>query len=392
MTHVFRCSGYELAKSNIVEGHAAGFTDDQGRRFVDFESGVWCAVLGHGHPRVLETIRNQSSRLMHIGYRFSSVEVEAAAAAVLESLTWPDGRCVFLSSGSEAVEWTVQVARRLTGRPLLLRLTDAYLSAYGSAGSETSDTWAVFDWTACTECDDRDRCDADCPHLREIPFERIGGFCFEPGNSGGRVKLPPRGIVSVLAERIQDEGGLLLVDEVTTGLGRTGTWYGFEHYGIQPDLVALGKGLGNGYPVSAVAMRPAIAEALLASGFHYAQSHQNDPMACAVATTVLEVLRDEGWVERSSILGERFLKRLRELADRHPAAIAEIRGRGLMIVMELSAERGRDPATTAFERLLKRGILVGCKPAARLLRFYPPLMIAENEIDRLLSALDEILP
>ena len=392
MTHVLRCSGYELAKSDIVEGHAAEFTDEQGRRFVDFEAGVWCAVLGHGHPRVLATIREQSSRLMHIGYRFSSVEVETAASAVLESLRWPDGRCVFLSSGSEAVEWTVQVARRLTDRPLLLRLTDAYLSAYGTSGSETSDTWTVFDWAACTECEDRDRCDADCPRLREIPFDRIGGFCFEPGNSGGRVKLPPRGIVTVLAERVQQEGGLLLVDEVTTGLGRTGTWYGFEHYGIAPDLVALGKGLGNGYPVSAVAMRPAIAEALLASGYHYAQSHQNDTMACAVATTVLEVLRDEGWVERSRTLGDRFLKRLQELENHHPASIAEVRGRGLMIVMELSAELGRDPATTVFDRLLERGLLVGCKPAARLLRFYPPLMIAEDQIDKLLTALDEILP
>lgn len=392
MTHVLRCSGYELAKSNIVESNDWAFIDAHGRRFTDFEAGVWCAILGHGHPRVLATIHQQSSRLMHIGYRFSSAEVEAAAAAVLESLAWPDGRCVFLSSGSEAVEWTVQVARRLTDRPLLLRLTDAYLSAYGLAGSEDLDAWTVLDWTACTECTDRDRCSADCPRLSEIPFDRIGGFCFEPGNSGGRVKLPPRGIVTVLAKRIQEEGGLLLIDEVTTGLGRTGTWYGFEHYEVEPDLVALGKGLGNGYPVSAVAMRPAIADALLSSGFHYAQSHQNDPMACAVATTVLEVLREEGWVERSRTLGKRFLGRLRELADRHPASITEVRGRGLMAVLELSAETERDPVTPVFERLLKQGILVGCKPAARLLRFYPPLTIAEDEIERLLAALDEILP
>ena len=149
---------------------------------------------------------------------------------------------------------------------------------------------------------------------------------------------------------------------------------------------------GNGYPVSAVAMRPAIAEALLSSGFHYAQSHQNDPMACAVATTVLKVLREEGWVERSRTLGARFMKRLQGVASRHPTSIAEVRGRGLMMVLELSAEPGRDPVTPVFDRLLKRGILVGCKPAAHLLRFYPPLMISEDDIDRLIAALDEILP
>lgn len=391
MSHVLRCSGYDLAKSDIVESTGCEFVDAEGHRFIDFEAGVWCAVLGHAHPRVLETIGQQASKLMHIGYRFSSAEVEAAAAAVLRSLAWPDGQTVFLSSGSEAVEWTVQVARRLIDRPLLLRLTDAYLSAYGSAGSEASDEWALFDWTGCTQCPERDLCRMDCPRMETIPFERIGGFCFEPGNGGGRVELPPFGLVSVLAERIQGEGGLLLVDEVTTGLGRTGMWYGFEHYRLQPDLVALGKGLGNGYPVSAVAMQPAIADALLSSGFHYAQSHQNDPLACAVATTVLEVLRDEGWVERSRTIGEHFLERLRELASHHPTSIAEVRGRGLMIVLELSAEPGRDPATHVFHRLLERGILVGCKPAARLLRFYPPLTISEHQIDRLLTALDEIL-
>lgn len=387
MGHVLRCSGYELVKRDMVRGQGCYLYDARGRRYVDFESGVWCTALGHNHERVNRAMRAQMERIAHLAYRYTSDLVEAAAGAVLGTLPLSEGKCVFLSSGSEAVEFGVQVARRLTGQPLLLTLVDAYLAAYGSAGRKSPEEWHCFDWSVCAGCPHLDECDPECDYLREVPFERIGGFVFEPGNTSGLVRFPPRGLVQTLGRMVRRRQGLVVVDEVTTGMGRTGTWYGFEHYGLGPDVVALGKGLGNGYPVSAVAMTRDVAQRLEESGFHYAQSHQNDPMGCAVAREVVGVIWEQGLIERSERVGASFLQKLRCVAARYDG-VREVRGRGLMVAMELEGDLA---AISVYHELLERGFIVGCKPAANLLRFYPPLTIGEEDVGELVTALEEEL-
>jgi acetylornithine/N-succinyldiaminopimelate aminotransferase len=387
--HVLRCSGYELVKTDVVRGRGNYLYDVHGNRYVDFESGVWCTALGHNHWRINQAIRTQTAQLVHLAYRYTNDLVEQAAVAVLGTIPLPDGKCVFLSSGSEAVEFGVQVARRLTGQPLLLTLSDAYLAAYGSAGRKSPQEWHCFDWGVCAACPHPDECDPECVHLREVPFERIGGFVFEPGNSSGLVKLPPKPLVQTLARTVKRRQGLVVVDEVTTGMGRTGAWHGFQHYALEPDVVAMGKGLGNGYPVSAVAMARDVAQKLGDSGFHYAQSHQNDPLGCAVAREVVAVMREEGLVERSERVGAHFLHELARISERHDA-VKEVRGRGLMIAMELEGRSGGPSATSVYGELLERGFIVGCKPAANLLRFYPPLTIGEEDIAGLVESLDSV--
>jgi acetylornithine aminotransferase len=350
---------------------------------------VWCAVLGHNHPRVNQALRDQLERVAHIGYRYSAEIVEQAAQAVLDTLPFLEGKCVFLSSGSEAVEFGVQIARRLSGRPLLLTLADAYLAAYGSASRKVRREWYAIDWTECAACPHTDECDPGCIHLAAIPWSQVGGLVLEPGSSGGLVRLPPRSLVATLANWVQAEGGLVVVDEVTTGLGRTGRWYGYQHYDLQPDVVALGKGLGNGYPVSAVAMRGEVADRLLAGGYHYAQSHQNDPLGCAVAVAVLAVLREEALVERSATTGASLLAALERIGEEH-SQIVEVRGRGLMIGIELESDRDHS-ATALYRALLERGYLVGCKPAASLLRLYPPLTLEKEQGDRFVTSLAQVL-
>jgi acetylornithine aminotransferase len=389
MDHILNCSGYTTSKVEIVRGQGTVLYDARGKGYVDFEAGVWCTALGHGHPRVVAALQAQAARLAHLAYRYDNPVIEEAAAALLERLALPDGRCVFLSSGSEAVEVGVQAARQLSGRPLLLTLSDAYLAAYGSAARGDPSEWHAFDWSGCAGCDERTGCDPECERLRAVPFEALGGFAFEPGNSGGLVRLPPRKIVRTLAERVQEGGGYVVVDEVTTGLGRTGRWFGYQHYDLQPDVVALGKGLGNGYPVSAVALTRQVAEGLDEIDFHHAQSHQNDPLGCAVARKVLAVLWEEGLVERSARLGAHFLEALKSLVARHDT-LEEARGRGLMLALEF-AEGARPDVTDAYYALLERGFIVGCKPAARILRFYPPLIVEEEAVERLMEKLDEIL-
>jgi acetylornithine aminotransferase len=311
------------------------------------------------------------------------VLAEDAAQDVLSIVEIEDGKCTFLCSGSEAVEFGVQVARRITGKPRLLTFQNSYLSAYGSAGRKATDEWYLFDWMTCTEADPH-----DC--LKGIPFENIGGFVFEPGGSGiGFVHFPPRPLVQEIVQRVRRAGGLVVANEITTGMGRTGKWFGFQHYGIQPDIVAIGKGLGNGYPISVVAMQQDVAENLENSGFHYAQSHQNDPLGCAVAREVISVFRDGNWVEKGNTLGEFFLDALKQL-ERKYAVVKEARGRGMLLGLELYPNE-KITAASAYQALLERGFLVGYYPAGNMLRFDPSLTIEKNDILRLADALDNIL-
>jgi len=386
MDHVLRC--HDLVKSDLVRGGDCVVFDREGKAYVDFEAGIWCAGLGHGHPRITEVIRRQSETLMHTGFKFTTQLAEDAAVAVLSALRWDNGRCVFLSSGSEAVEFGVTIARRLTDRTRLLTLAGAYLSALGSAGSQSPETWHHLELDACLSCPEGETCHADCEVLSAVPFSKLAGFVFDGGNLHGTARFPPYGLIRRISDRVQDEGGLLIANEVTAGMGRTGRWFGFEHYGIRPDVVILGKGLGNGYPVSAVVVCPEVAKPLEQSGFVYAQSHQSDPLACAVAREVIAVMREERLAERSHEVGERFLALLQELAHR-TNAIAEVRGRGLMIVVDLKREHAS--AASAFSELLERGFIVGASDALNHLRFYPPLTIAIDQIESLMAALTEIL-
>ena len=382
MDHLLKC--HEIVKTDFVRAENCYLYDAQGKRYVDFESGTWSTALGHGQPRIDRRLKAQIDQVIHLGTRYPNFLTEDAATAVLEITGLEHGKCTFLSSGSEAVEFGVQTVRRLIQKPALLTFANSYLAAYGSAGRKSAEDWQLFDWSACLDADL-----AEC--LKGIPFERIGGFVFEPGGSGiGFVKFPPKPLVQEIARRIQAAGGLLVANEITTGLGRTGKWFGFQHYAVQPDIVALGKGLGNGYPVSAVAMRRDLAERLENSGFRYAQSHQNDPLGCAVAREVISIMREEHWIERGNAVGARFLEGLKRLVDKH-AIVKEARGRGMLLALEFQPHTSFN-AASAYRALVEQGFLVGYYyPAGNILRFDPSLTIEEEDITRLLECLDAIL-
>lgn len=373
MEHILKC--HEIFKTDFVRGQNCHLYDRQGKKYIDLESGIWCTALGHNHPRINQVMEMQLTNIIHLGTRYPNFLVEEAARAVLEAVGIEEGKCTFLSSGSEAVELGVQIVRRITGKPLLLTFQNSYLGGYGSAARRNLDEWYLFDWTACDSVD-------------EIPFERIGGFIFEPGGSGiGFVRFPPRDLVLEIVQRVQETGGLVAANEITTGMGRTGKWFGFQHYDIQPDIVSLGKCLGNGYPVSAVAMRQEVADKLENDGFRYVQSHQNDPMGCAIAREVITIFREESWVERGNAKGECFLEGLQQLAQKHPV-IKEARGRGMELALEFQP---RFSATLAYHALLEKGFLVGYYPAGNILRFDPALTIEEEDLAQLLECLDGLL-
>jgi acetylornithine aminotransferase len=381
MNNILKC--HEIFKTDFVSGQNCHLFDSEGRKYIDFESGIWCTALGHNHPRINQTIETQLKYISHLGTRYPSFLAEDAALDILAAVGIEDGKCTFLSSGSEAVEFGVQTVRRVTGKQLLLTFQNSYLAAYGSAGQKRLDEWYLFDWSTCDSADS-----STC--LNNIPFEKIGGFIFEPGGSGvGFVKFPPRQLVQEIVQRVKQAGGLIVANEITTGMGRTGKWFGFQHYDVQPDIVSLGKGLGNGYPVSAVAMKRDIAEKLEESGFHYAQSHQNDPLGCRVAKEVIAVFREEGWVEKGNAKGECFLEGLKLLGKKHPV-VKEARGRGMLLGLEFHP-RQEFSATVAYRALLEKGFLVGYYSAGNILRFDPALTIEQEDVAHLLECLDPML-
>lgn len=384
-THLLKC--HPIESRDFVKGEGCRLFDSAGRSYLDLESGSWAAVLGHGHPAVSEALKRQLDQVMHLGVRAPNHLAEEAAETLLALLGWPEGKASFLSSGSEAVEFSVQVVRKIMRRPLLLGFKKSYLSAFGSAARKSSEEWHLIE---------------DCPGgaadveavMETIPFERIGGFVLEcGGGSPWFVRFPSARLVGALAEKVQADGGFVVANEVTTGFGRTGSWFGFEHYGLRPDLVALGKGLGNGYPVSAAVLAPRAAELLEKTDFRHAQSHQNNPLGCAAALAAMRSLREERWIERGARRGAELLERLRELSGRK-TSVREVRGRGMLLALELKAG---EPATgeSLGAALFERGIIVGCYPstypAGTGVRLDPPLILASAECATLLSALDEAL-
>ena len=381
MEHILKCN--EIIKTDFVRGQNCSLVDAEGKQYLDFESGIWCTALGHNHPCVNQAIEAQLEQVIHLGTRYPNMLVEEAAKDVLNIVGIEAGKCTFLSSGSEAVEFGVQAIRRITGKPLLLTFQNSFLASYGSAGRKDTGEWFLFDWNNGSLVDP-----LTC--LETLPFELIGGFAFEPGGSGiGLVHFPPAPLVQEIVRRVRQAGGLILANEITTGMGRTGKWFGFQHYDIQPDIVAVGKGLGNGYPVSAVALRLEVAEKLEQSGFHYAQSHMNDPLGCAVVRAVIKLFHEGQWVEKGNAVGQFFLDALKRLEQKY-TLVKEARGRGMLLGLELHPHKNLS-AASAYRALLVKGFLVGYYPAGNLLRFDPPLTMEYDSVLRLVEGLDAIL-
>ena len=378
----FPFPGYELLLPDIVRAENCSLYDAKGRRYVDLESGLWCTPVGHGNPAVKRALVDQLESVAHVGFNYSSGAVEEGAGAVQELLGHRGGRCAFLCSGSEAVEYGMRVMRTVLGDATVMTLSDSYCGAYGDAATRR-DGWFVFDWFDCQGCG-RTACAGDCPRWASIPFDAIGGFLFEPGSSSGLVRFPPAQFIESIARTLAEKGGLFMVNEVTTGMGRTGKWFGYQHYAVRPDIAALGKGVGNGYPVSVASLSEDVAARLGNAPIHYGQSHLNDPLGAAVVRAVVREIRERGLIERAGYLSEILLPGLRAIGESCPRDIA-VRGRGLMAVMDLAM----DPADAAelHRTLVRSGFVCGLRPGTCVLRLDPAPTIDESDLRAFLHAL-----
>jgi len=397
MSRLLWYPGHELFLDDVVRAGNCSLWDAQGRRYVDLESGVWCTALGHAHPRLLRVLAEQAGRIAHTGFAYASPVVEEAAEEVLALLGFEGGRCVFLCSGSEAVEYGVRVAQAASApRTRFLTMADSYFGAYGSAHGRSRETWHDFDWSGCAACAGcPPACPPDCPRWAAVPWDRIGGFLFEPGSSSGFVRFPPAGLIRSIAQAVRDAGGLVLVNEVTTGTGRTGEWFGFQHYGLRPDVVALGKGIGNGYPVAVAAFAPGVIDRLGGEPPRYAQSHQNDPLGAAIVREVIRTIREERLIERGREIGAAFVAGLERVRER-TGRIRAIRGRGMMIAIDLEPGPQDRPAAAAeaarvHRELFRRGFLVERRPDSATLRIDPALTVEREDLEAFLRVFEEVL-
>lgn len=382
--HVIWYPGHALLLPDIVRADGAWLQAVDGRRWLDLESGVWAAPCGQSHPRLLAALRDQFAAVAHSGFNWASPVTGRAVSEVLDLLELGEGaRGALLCSGSEAVEYCLRVVTGMLPRPLFLTMADSYCGAYGVAHGRDPSRWATFDWFPCADCPADRACTEACARFAAIPFATVGAFVFEPGSSSGLVRFAPDKLVAAIAARIQGDGGFVVANEVTTGLGRTGPWFGFRHADLRPDLVALGKGLGGGYPVAMAAIGPRAA-ARLASPPAYAQSHQNDPLGAAMILAVLEVFRQEDLLARAAANAARLVAGLRRLADGN-GALSDVRARGSMIALDVAA--GREAAARVHGELVAAGYLAGLRPGTATLRLDPPFCLEPADIDGFLAAL-----
>jgi len=365
----------------LVEGHGSRVRDVAGREYIDLMAGWGVTCIGHCHPALVEAIREQAGRLMqttNVFYTLPQTELMERLAALAPG---DIARSFFTNSGTEAIEGAVKLAHRATGRA-------KFVSTHGAFHGRTLGALHVIG----TE---KHRAPY-APLLHEsvrVPFDDLdaaaraidsqtAAFVVEPVQGEGGVNVPRDGYLRALSELCHASGALLIADEVQTGIGRTGRMFACEHEGVVPDVMALGKGLGGGFPVAAFLCTEAVARTV-APGEH-GTTFGGNPLACAAANAVLRTVEEEKLVARSAELGARLHARLRAFAAERPDRAASARGKGLLQALILTDV---DRAAALPLRALERGVLVNVT-AGNVVRFFPALNIPEDD---LFAGLDAVL-
>lgn len=415
---LIRYSGHGAFSPGIIERAegASVFTED-GRELLDFTSGQMSAILGHSHPEIVSTVRDQAAKLDHLYSGMLSRPVIDLARRLAETLPEPLDKAMFLTTGAESNEAALRMAKLVTGKHevvsfarswhgMTLAAANATYSAgrvgYGPAAPgnfalpvpdsfhpDIVDADGALDW--------RRQLDLGFDLIDAQSVGSLAACIVEPIlSSGGVVDLPP-GYLAALRDKCRERGMLLILDEAQTGLCRTGAWYAFERDGVVPDILTLSKTLGAGLPLAAVLTSADIEQQAHDRGFLFFTTHVNDPLPAAVGNTVLDVLTRDRLDLRARELGERLSGGLRELAGKHPV-IGDIRGRGLLVGLELTAgEDGSDVdklGAAVTRRCTELGLhmnIVQLPGMGGTFRIAPPLTATEAEIDRGLSILDDAL-
>ncbi len=395
---------------HAVQADNALLTDAEGKQYIDFAAGIAVLNTGHRHPRVVQAVRQQLERFTHTAFQIVPYESAIALAERINALAPIDGpaKTAFFTTGAEAVENAVKIARHATGRSAVIAFQGAF---HGRTQLGMALTGKVAPYKQ-----------GFGPMLGEVfhaPF---------PGGPSGisvqqsldaiamlfKTSVDPQRVAAIIVEPVQGEGGfhpvpaalfeglralcdqhgmLLIADEVQTGFARTGKLFAMEHYGVRPDLVTMAKSLGGGLPISGVVGRAAVMDAAHPGGL--GGTYAANPLAVAAAHAVLDVIDEERLCERALVLGGTLVQRLRALQQRD-AGIADVRGLGSMVAVEL-----RNPQTAApdaqrvsaiIERAQEQGLLLlTCGMFGNAIRFLYPLTIADNLFGQALDIIEQAI-
>lgn len=400
----------------LVEGHMQYVWDETGKQYLDAFAGIVTVSVGHCHPKVVAKVREQVGKLQHATTIYLHPTVALLGKKVAETMPANSGLTVsyFTNSGSEANEVAILSAREFTRNHEVISLRNGYhggtqaamgLTAHGTWKFKSSPTINVKHATPgyCYRCPyglEYPSCDVKCARDLEdlIRYETTGDVaCFiaEPIQGVGGAVTPPPEYFKIAYEIVRRHGGLCIADEVQTGFGRTGTHYwGFENWGVTPDLVTTAKGIGNGAPLAACITRPEIAT-MMKNRVHF-NTFGGNPISVTQGLATLEVIEAEGIQKNAREVGGHLKNRLLELQERH-SLIGEVRGMGLMLGVELVRDREtKEPANTETVRLLEltkeRGLLIGKGGLmGNVLRIKPPMCLTKTDADFLADCLDEVL-
>ena len=369
----------------LVKGRGARVYDSDGREYLDFVSGVAVNNLGHCHPRVVVALQKQAQRLMHVSNHFHN-EPQVNLAKMLVTHSFAD-KAFFCNSGAEAIEAAIKLARRY-GREVLKQDRYEIITMRGSFHGRTMGAL-----TATAQETMQKGFEPVVPGFRYVPYNDIGSIeqaindrtcavLVEPLQGEGGVIVPTAGYLKAVRDLCSQHDILLMIDEIQTGMGRTGKLYGYEHDNITPDVAALAKGLAGGMPIGALLATEKVARAFI-PGSH-GSTFGGNPLACAAAIASLEtLLEDNIIIPAAAQLGLHFQQRLEVLKKKY-SFVRDVRGKGLLVGMELDFD-GKDIVAAC----LKKGFLINCT-VNTVLRFMPPLIITDEEIDLLIEALDTI--
>ncbi len=397
----------------IERGEGAWVWDVDGNRFLDFTAGIATVSTGHCHPEVVEAIQNQASRLIHMSGTdfYYSLQVELAEKLAEIVPGGRDKKVFFGNSGTEANEAALKLARYSTGREKAIAFYGSFHGrTYGSLsltasksvqrkgfGSLLSDVIHI-PYGYCYRCDYNltyPSCGVWCVEvLEEKIFEKIvspdeiAAIFVEPIQGEGGYVIPPPTYFQELKSITEKYGILLVVDEVQTGMGRTGKMFAIEHWGVKPDIITLAKGIASGMPLGACVAPSSVMS--WEPGAH-ASTFGGNPVSCAAALKTIELL-ENGLVENARIVGESMLLRLQEMVKEH-SILGDLRGKGLMIGVEIVKDKeSRKPNPQKRDGIVqeafKRGLLLlGAGPTT--IRFSPPLLLTQDEADQGLEIFEE---
>ena len=368
-----------------VEGHAQGWTitDSEGREFIDCLGGYGMFALGHRHPKVVEAVEKELHAMPMCGKVLFNRPMGELAEALAEITPGDLQYSFFVNSGTEAVEGCLKVARLATKRSKFVAAENAFHGKTMGSLTATGRDLYREPFKPLLDCFTHVPY-GDASALEAVVDEETAAVILEPIQGEGGIIVPPAGYLKEVKAICEAKGALLIADEVQTGIGRTGTWFGVEHDGVKPDLMACAKALGGGVmPLGAIIGTPAAWQGLIEAPFLHTSTFGGNQMACAAGVATIKAIKEEDLLRRSAETGAYFKAGLEQIQKEFPEVIAEVRGKGMMLGVELTREGA---GGMLMSLMIDKSIIVAYTlNNPKVIRIEPPLIMPKEVVDYVLE-------